>query len=115
MDEDFLPANRPWGPSGDWGDSDLWTSGVWGHPKHTIGTTATPAQIQGLRRIIAEWKPAGTQCEWIVVAFDDTKFSPADGTPPNPNGEYGRWGKNVAGSYVVARETTARYITGAEA
>jgi hypothetical protein len=80
-----------------------------GRPGETIGTTATPEQVTAIRAIIREWQTDGTRCEWVIVAFDDASFDPA---APEPDGTWGRWGKYVAGNYVPARLTTARYWSG---
>jgi len=105
-------AGEPFAAPADlWGGAGLY-GGSWGFAGTTWGTTATPEEIAMLRRIVREWKPAGTRCEWIIIAFDDTKFGPA-GTAI-PAGEYGAWSKNSAGVRVAAREPTARYIAGTD-
>lgn len=95
----------PWALSGDWADADLWGSGVWGTAKKTIGTTATTDQVAAVRSIIRDWKPAGTTCEWIIVAYDAASFTPGD----SPGGTWGTWGDHT-GSPV--RLSTARYWKG---
>lgn len=97
----------PWSISGDWGDADLWGAGVWGTAGKTIGTTATTDQVAAVRQIVRDWKPAGTFCEWIIVAFDDATFTPDGAT--DPGGEWGTWG-NHTGSPV--RLASARYWKG---
>lgn len=93
------PANEPWAPQTVWG-----TGG-------TTGTTATVDEIAGVRRIIKEWKPAGTRCEWIIVAFDDASFDPTDPSV-DPGGTWGTWGADDGGVYLPVRLTTARYWLG---
>ncbi len=102
-------ANEPWGPAAQWGDPTLWTSGLWGKPGATIGTTATVDQVTDVRRIVAEWKPAGTKCEWIVIAFDDASFNP---NAPEPDGNWGDWSKLVVAAKRASRLSTARYWKG---
>lgn len=97
----------PWAISGNWGDADLWGSGVWGTAGKTIGTTATPDQVAAVRQIIRDWKPAGTTCEWIIVAFDETTFTPAGST--DPAGEWGTWGNHTG---APVRLASARYWRG---
>ncbi len=105
--------NKPWAQSLAWGNAALWTTGVFGNPTATIGTTATREQVADVRRIIAEWKPEGTKCEWIIIAFDDASFSPATPAQPTPGpGLWGDWGKVVGTEYVPARVATARYWEG---
>ncbi len=97
-------SGEPWGPA------------VWGgtgcDETTTVGTTATPEQVATVRAIIRDWKPAGTRCEWVVIAFDDASFDPA---APEPDGHWGRWGKDDgAGNYIPSRLDTARYWRGVE-
>lgn len=104
---------QPWakmtptiGVDGPWGDTI-------GAPGYTIGTTATPEQIASLRSIIREWQPDGTRCEWVIIAFDDASFDPEGISPPNPDGNWGAFGKyDGSGNYVKARLDSARYIRG---
>lgn len=77
----------------------------------TIGTTATPDQVATVRAIIRDWKPAGTRCEWVIVAFDDLSFDPS---APEPDGAWKHWGKDNAGNYEPARLNTARYWRGVD-
>jgi hypothetical protein len=97
-------GTTPWAPSGLWGDAALWTDGLWGHPTLTIGTTATVDQVASVRSIIRDWKPAGTTCEWVIVAFDDATFTPDGAT--DPNAEWGTWGNYTGGP---VRLQSARY------
>lgn len=98
-------AGLPWGPSvGDAGGAS-WPVGG------TIGTTATPEQVATVRAIIRDWKPAGTTCEWIIIAFDAASFDP---TAPEPDGGWKYFGKPSAGDHVPARLATARYWRGVQ-
>lgn len=96
-----------------WGDPSLW-GGAWGTAGYTWGSTATPDQVQSVRAIVREWKPAGTRCSHIILAFDPASFDPA-GAPgaPLPDGTWGKASKVSGGTYVPARLTTARYWPGA--
>lgn len=94
-------GTNPWAPQGSGGD-----------PDETIGTTATADQIAGLRSIVREWKPAGTSCEWIIIAFDSASFSPS---APEPDGNWGAWSKVVGTQRVASRLSTARYFDGVRA
>jgi hypothetical protein len=87
----------PWGPGPVWGDP------TWGAPGTTWGTTATIDQVATVRRIVRDWKPAGTRCEHIIIAFDDTSFNPVDS-----------FGMPTAGNWNQAknRNRTARYWRG---
>ncbi len=75
----------------------------------TIGTTATLDQVATVRQLVQEWSPAGTRCEWIIIAFDADTFGPTD---PTAAGTYRNWGVADGADYVVARNTTARYWRG---
>ena len=109
-------AGAPWGPAGVWGSATLWGAGLWGNPVATLGTTATPAQVADVRRIVAEWKPEGTKCEWILTAFDAASFDPTVPAQPTPApAEWGHWGRIVGATFVPARIKTARYWKGAAA
>jgi hypothetical protein len=90
-----------------WGDPGL----VWGGVAGTWGSTATAEEAESVRAIVADWKPAGTRCVNVILAFDPASFDPASaGT--NPAGLWGRWSKNVGGTQVAARLSTAIYWDG---
>lgn len=99
-------------PGPEWGDPSLW-GGAWGAAGYTWGTNATPDIVASVRAIVREWKPAGTTCSHIIVAFDPASFEPSD--PPGaplPDGTWGTNSKVSGGTYVPARLTTARYWRG---
>jgi hypothetical protein len=102
----------PWTIAATWGAAALWGTGKWGAGA-TWGTSATVDQVAAVRSIIKEWKPAGTTCEWIVIAFDPASFSPA--APEPSGGDFTNWHKDSAGTSVPARLATARYWRGTEA
>jgi len=92
-----------------WGDPAL----TWGKPDLTWGSTATPDQVKGVRELVAEWKPAGTRCVNIIIAFDNASFDPTD--PPGaplPDGTWGKMSKNDVGEQVPSRLASARYWKG---
>lgn len=107
-------AGQPWSQSLAWGNGALWGTGQFGTSSTaTIGTTATREQVADVRRIIAEWKPEGTKCEWIIIAFDDASFPPSTAGQPTPGpGLWGDWGKVVGNTFVASRISTARYWEG---
>lgn len=90
-------AGEPWTTGSQWGDPGL----VWGDPTKTWGTSATPQQVADVRRIVRDWKPAGTRCEHIIIAFDDDSFQPGGVDLPD-----GTWGS------ARNRLDTARYWRG---
>ncbi len=94
-----IDAARPWAPS----------SSVPFASRKTIGTTATAAQIAGVRSIIRDWKGAG-KCEWIIVAFDDATFAPSGST--DPAGAWRHWSTVSGETRTPVRLGSARYFTG---
>lgn len=99
----IYPGTR-WSHSANWGSGQLW-----GDTEKTWGTKATPSEVAGVRGIVADWKPAGTRCVNIIIAFDPASFSP---TAPEPDGTWGKPHKVVAGVHVPSRLTTADYWDG---
>lgn len=89
----------------DWGDADL----DWDDDDLAWGSTITPNQATTLRSIVNDYKPAGTRCQGIILAFDAASFNSAS---PEPDGTYGRWSKTVDGVRVASRLSTARYLSG---
>ena len=102
--------NGLWSPGPNWGDAGF----VYGTPGQTWGTTATTDQVASVQAIVSDWKPAGTRCVNIIVAFDNASFDPATARDGSglPDGTWGRWGKYVGGVAVPARLATARYWDG---
>lgn len=88
------------GPSAPWAREP-----VFGTPGHligervpmggSIGSTATVSEVQGIRSIVAQWKPAGALCPYIIVSFDAAAFAPTDGSPPLPDGTWGNYWDSV--------------------
>jgi hypothetical protein len=89
-------AEGSWG-SGTWGDGDLW------------GATITADDVATLRALVADWKPAGTTCVYIILALDAASFDP---TAPEPDGTWSDWSA-AASPRAPSRLSTARFINGA--
>lgn len=102
--------NGLWTQGPNWGDVGF----VYGTPGQTWGSTATLDEVVSVRSIVSDWKPAGTRCVNIIIAFDNASFDPT--TPRDgaglPNGAWGGWAKYVGGIAVPARLSTARYWDG---
>lgn len=92
-------AGDPW--------SDITTWGGWAETG-----THEPDQVNTIRAIIQDWKPAGTRCEWVIVAYDAASF-PGSSTP-NPGGDWRWFGLETGGAYDVVRTDTARYWRGVD-
>jgi len=102
----IIYPNGLWTEGPEWGDPD---APEWGSTSATWGSTATAAEVAAVRSIVADWKPAGTRCVNVIVAFDTASFDPAS---PEPDGLWETWGKVVDGVMVPARLETARYWDG---
>ena len=91
----------------------LWSDAI-GTEGYTIGTTATYEQVQSVRAIVDDFKSTGDRFENIIVAFDPASFDPtaAPGAPGMPDGTWGHYSKNVGGTQVAARLSTAAYWEG---
>lgn len=100
----IIYPNGLWTEGADWGDVGL----EWGTRSQTWGSTATPEQVASLRHLVNDWKPPGTRCVYIILAFDPDSFDPS---APEPDGLWGRWSKVVDGVRVPSRLSTARYIS----
>jgi hypothetical protein len=86
----------------------------YGNQPGTWGSTATVEQVRTIRAIVSDWKPAGTRCVNIIVAFDPDSFDPeaAVDDAGMPNFLWEHWSINVGGVQVPARLSTARYWDG---
>jgi hypothetical protein len=74
----------------DWGDA----ANPWGGAVATWGSsTITEAQTRTLQSIAAEWKPAGTRCHSIILAFNPATFDPS---APEPNGTWQYWANRLS-------------------
>src|SRR5678815_1054998 len=117
----YSTGGDPWSPDGTWDDAApyTWDEDVTGignpnpAPIFTWGSTALLEHVQGVQTIVREWKGAQTLYPEILVSFDDTLFDPTDTSPPNPDGNWRYYSKNVAGTQVAARDLGAVYWAGA--
>jgi hypothetical protein len=100
----------PWSRDGTWGDGEHWGDDA---STATWGSTATIDEVQTIRAIIDDWKPATSVCKNIIVSFDATAFATTDASPPLPDGTWGHWSKIIAGVRVPARDSRAIYWDGA--
>lgn len=82
---------------------------IGGSASATIGSTTTRDEVATIRAIIKDWKPAGTRCRNIILALDDASFDPS---APEPDGSWGTWSENDAGTQVATRLRSARYFDG---
>jgi len=97
----------PWSRDGTWGDGARWDDTLNG----TWGSTATLEQVQSIRNIIDDWKPAAAKCQSIIISFDAAAFDPGD--PGNlPDSSWGAVSRNVAGIQVPTRDPRAIYWQG---
>jgi hypothetical protein len=103
----LYPPPELWTEGPVWGP-DLW-GGAWGNAGYTWGSTATIQQVRSIRNIIRDWKPAGTRCVNIILAFDSSSFNPASTLP-----DAGFWDLHGdrADPRGRARLATARYWKG---
>lgn len=100
----IYPPASLWTVGPNYGDGD-----TYGQTGLTWGATATPEQVNTIQRIVNDWKPAGTRCVNIIIAFDPNSFDPE---ATEPDGLWGKWSKNVGGVQVPSRLSTARYWSG---
>jgi hypothetical protein len=104
----YSDTGTPFTRDGVWTASETWADEV----TSTWGSTATPEQVAGIRAIVSDWKSSHGVCVNICIAFDSAVFDPANTAPPNPDGTWLNWGKNVAGVMVAARDSRAIYWDG---
>lgn len=114
---DGIPYTGAWSkfwvvinPGTTWAAAPVWgTAGLkWGEYSGTWGSTATVGEVGSIRHIVASWKPRGTRCVAIIINLSGTSF----GSPPDPDGTWGKWSKTVDGVRVAARTNNARYWDG---
>jgi hypothetical protein len=77
----------PWERDGTWDGAELWG----GSPLGAWGCTGSYSDMQSIRGIVDERKPAASLCQSIIVAFDNDVFDPADASPPLPDGTWGSY------------------------
>lgn len=97
----------PWSRSPVWG-----TLGYpWGNdPERTWGSTARKSEVQSIRAIVDDIKPAKAKCVNIMVSFAADAFAPTDASPPLPNGTWGEYWDT--GSLSANRDARAIYWKG---
>jgi len=98
----------PWERDGTWNDGELWGD----DPSATWGSTATLEQVQAIRAIVEDWKPAASVCKNIIVSFDLDAFDAGDPGSFPTDGTWGHWSKNDGGAQVPARDERAIYWDG---
>ncbi len=103
-------ADGLWTRDGTWDDGDVW--GDHGDAQATWGSSATYDQVRAIRAIVGDWKAAHAACVNIIVVFDAEAFTPADTSPPLPDGTWAHWSKLVGGVQVHARDDRAIYWDG---
>lgn len=85
-------------------DGDLYFDGSW-----AWGSDGNPEDIETLRKIVEDEKPAGTRQEWIVYYyFDDADPDAFDPLGPAPDGTWHQWG--IGEPYDLNRAIEAAYI-----
>jgi hypothetical protein len=106
-----VSPENPWDTDGDW---DSTAASTWDEDEliGTWGSTATQAQIQGVRDIIRDWKGAQSLYQEVIISFDATNFDPEDAAPPNPDGTWAHYGTNDAGTEVPARDLNSVFWLG---
>jgi len=85
---------------------------TWGVAGATWGSTATLDHVSDVRRIVSEWKPAGTRCRYVILAYDDASFDPSVATP---DGQWGRYLEPDSDPTTSSRLQTALYWNGVPA
>lgn len=101
-------------PNGLWTQVETFGDGSTFGDGHTFGSTATPDQVATVKAIVADWKPAGTRCANIILAFDSSSFAPGTARDGSglPDGTWGTWSKRVGQVRTPSRLSTARYWDG---
>jgi hypothetical protein len=84
-----------WGKGKKWGDGHKWGDGtLW-------GTSATRAQVDSLRQILAAWNPPNAQCETMIVVYNYAAWG-----GDMPDGTWDRWrNRNQYVSYMNGTKT----------
>jgi len=74
-------VSHPWTPPPDLGDPGLALDGTW-----TLGSSATPEEVDTVRKIVRRWKPGHMACANIILVFDTDGWpsNQPDGTWDNP-------------------------------
>lgn len=75
----------------------------------TIGSTATVSEVESIRAIVSQWKPAAAKCPHIIVSFDAAAFDPAD-VAALPDGHWANYWDSA--TLAAHRDTRAIYWEG---
>lgn len=115
-DGNATPWSRFWlviyPPAALWERDGVWTNDeFWGDDGTTWGSTASPEQVESVRAIVADCMGPHSQCENIIVAFDDAAFDPADPSSM-ADGLWGLASKYEAGVQIPSRDDRAIYWDG---
>lgn len=65
---------NPWAPAGKWGEPPLGSGALWDAAPFTWGSTATPTEIDEIRRTVQKFKPAGMSCRFIEAWLEVDLF-----------------------------------------
>lgn len=102
--------SQPWQRDGTWDDGSTWDDNG-----QTWGSTATPDDVDAIRKIVTRWKPMGSRCVSIIISFSDTDFDPTTTAPPLADGTWkwaGKYSTSTPGVRVNARSTNAIFWDG---
>ncbi len=98
-----------------WGDAGY----VWGDTTISWGLNVAPSVMVGLRILLKRWKSAGSYYPNIILCFAGGDASAGSELSPNstiftgnPEQDWGRHGKIVAGVYSAARSSNCRFAQG---
>jgi hypothetical protein len=76
-----------------------WTQTVYGVPNYgdcTYGSNMTVAEVEALRKLVRQWKPAHVRCQYLIVVFDEVAWA-----ANQPDGSWQRRGnRNRAAIYI---------------
>jgi hypothetical protein len=107
----YSDSSPIWAPGPNIGAVNLWNGAI-GSPGFTIGSTATPEQVQTIQTILAETKSAGDAAPNIIISFDEHDFPPT-AAPFDPNMPNGTWGEDWDPAHLTTtRFSAARYWQG---
>lgn len=84
---------------------------VWGDTTMSWGFDKPASLFNGIRSAVKQWEKGGSWCRWMIFSFDNTLFIPGSSSNA-PDGTWGTWSKNSAGTQVATRSANARYADG---
>ncbi len=93
---------------GQWDDA---MSNWFERPTEIFGNDAQVAVAKSVMDICSQWKGPHSHLDTLILSYDSSQFDHLAPplSPGLPDGRYGEWSKNVAGSQVEARTLNARY------